>query len=408
MLLSALAASHVQADDEALYGQVDEILSKTPLIDGHNDLPFTLTRRVQGHLDKLPIHEDLSIIDDPTHTDIARLRAGRVGGQFWSVYIPIAAYPGADGDAARVLRQIDIVHRMIERYPEHFELALTAADVRRIHQEGRIASLMGIEGGHAIENSLAALRMMYRLGVRYMTLTHSKGLLWADSANDAQRVGGLSPFGKEVVREMNRLGMLIDLSHVSPDAMHDALDVSTAPVIFSHSSAYSVTNNPRNIPDDVLLRLKENNGVAMVTFFPSYVSNKVNEAWANLREEIRKETDDPAEQRIMFILRRGALPRPILTDVADHIDYIKDLIGVDHIGIGGDYDGMPPGPVGLDDVSDYPALFVELLKRGYSESDIAKIAGENVLRAMEAAERVATRQDKLAPNTLIDELDEAS
>ncbi len=401
------ATFYTNADEAELAERVRKVLSETPLIDGHNDLPFAYTWRVKGDLEALPIHEDLSGMDNPPHTDLARLREGQLGGQFWSVYIPISAYPGADGDTARVLRQIDIVYRMIERYPDDLALALTAADVRRIHKQGKIASMMGIEGGHAIENSLPALRMLFELGVRYMTLTHSKGLDWVDSATDAERVGGLSPFGVEVIREMNRLGMLIDLSHVSAATMHDVLDVTSAPVIFSHSSAYGMTSHPRNIPDSVLDRLKENNGVAMVTFFPSYVSDEVNAAWTALRDEINQETDDPAEQRRIFRQQRGALPRPLLSDVADHIDYIRDRIGIDYIGLGGDYDGMPPGPIGLDDVSDYPALFVELLRRGYSDEDIAKIAGNNVLRAMEAAEAVAREEQASRPpsNAFIDDLD---
>ena len=267
--------------------------------------------------------------------------------------------------------------------------------------------MMGIEGGHAIEDSLANLRMLYEAGARYMTLTHSKGLRWADSATDKERVGGLSPFGKEVVREMNRIGMMVDLSHVSVNAMNDALDISTAPVIFSHSSAFALTAHKRNIPDQVLLRLKANNGVAMVTFFPSYVSETVRLSWLDLREKINSESNDPKEQIKLFMAQRLSLPRPTLADVADHIDHIKNLIGIDYIGIGGDYDGMPPGPVGLEDVSTYPALFVELLRRGYSDSDVAKIAGKNVLRVMKDVEKVASKEQlsRLPSNVQIDELD---
>ena len=241
-----------------------------------------------------------------------------------------------------------------------------------------------------------------------MTLTHSKGLRWADSATDEERVGGLSPFGKEVVREMNRLGMLVDLSHVSVSAMNDALDVSTAPVIFSHSSAYALTAHKRNIPDEVLLRLQANNGVAMVTFFPSYVSETVRLSWIRLREMVNAQTDDPKEQTKLYRAQLLTLPRPTLADVADHIDHIRNLIGIDHIGLGGDYDGMPPGPIGLEDVSTYPALLTELLRRGYSDADIAKIAGGNILRVMQAVEIVARTEQarRLPSNAQIEELDD--
>jgi membrane dipeptidase len=340
--------------DKALNKRIASILKKTPLIDGHNDLPMQYTMRVQGNLDQMPFTSDLSAIKKPTQTDHPRMLKGMMGGQFWSVYIPIAAFPGASGDVARVLTQIDVVHRMITTYPDQLELALTADEVIDAHRRGKIASMMGIEGGHAIENSLANLRMLYKAGARYMTLTHSKGLRWADSATDAERVGGLSPFGKEVVHEMNRLGMLVDLSHVSVNAMNDALDVSSAPVIFSHSSAFALTAHERNIPDEVLLRLKVNNGVAMVTFYPSYVSETVRLAWINLRKKVNAQTEDPKEQAELYRAQLSTLPRPTLADVADHIDHIRSLIGIDYIGLGGDYDGMPPGPVGLEDVSTYP------------------------------------------------------
>ena len=270
--LSLVCMGHTFAADEyseeALHNRVAGILKKTPLIDGHNDLPMVYTMRVGGNLDQMPFTSDLLAIEKPTHTDHSRMVQGMMGGQFWSVYIPIRTYPGTNGDVARVLKQIDVVHRMIATYPDQLELALTADEIVDAHRRGKIASMMGIEGGHAIEDSLANLRMLYEAGARYMTLTHSKGLRWADSATDKERVGGLSPFGKEVVREMNRIGMMVDLSHVSVNAMNDALDISTAPVIFSHSSAFALTAHKRNIPDQVLLRLKANNGVAMVTFSP--------------------------------------------------------------------------------------------------------------------------------------------
>ena len=390
------------------HARVAKILSATPLIDGHNDIPWRYKIRVDGHLDKLDFASDLSKIDQPTHTDLKRLEQGMVGGQFWSVYVPIKSFPGEAGTAAQVLEQIDFVYRLANRYPEHLEIALTANDVRRIHANGKIASMMGIEGGHAIENSLGTLRMLYKSGARYMTLTHSKGLLWADSATDEARVDGLSAFGEQVVIEMNRLGMLVDLSHVSPAAMHDALDVTTAPVIFSHSSANAITAHKRNIPDNVLLRLKENNGVAMVTFFPSYLADRVRDAFAAKIEELKQTTDDPktiGKQYSEWL--KVYQPRPNIGDVADHLDHIRTLIGAQHIGIGGDYDGMPPGPDGLEDVSKYPDLFVELLRRGYSNDEVAGIAGENVLRVMAAAEKVATQLQATtaASDALLEELD---
>lgn len=396
--------------DEALNKRVASVLKKTPLVDGHNDLPMLYTMQVQGNLDQMPFTSDLSAIAEPTQTDHPRMLKGMMGGQFWSVYIPIAAYPGASGDVARVLKQMDLVHRMITTYPDQLELALTAKEVISAHRRGKIASMMGIEGGHAIENSLANLRMLYKVGARYMTLTHSKGLRWADSATDEERVGGLSPFGKEVVHEMNRLGMLVDLSHVSVNAMNDALDVSSAPVIFSHSSAFALTAHKRNIPDEVLLRLKVNNGVAMVTFYPSYVSETVRLAWINLRKKVNAQTEDPKEQAKLYRAQLSTLPRPTLADVADHIDHIRNLIGIDYIGLGGDYDGMPPGPVGLEDVSTYPALLKELLRRGYSDADIAKIAGRNILRVMQDVETVARKEQarRLPSNAQIDELDAAT
>ncbi|MDE0801643.1 MAG: dipeptidase [Rhodospirillaceae bacterium] len=408
LILLSIGNTFATDSDEVLRKRVSSVLKETPLIDGHNDLPMEYTNRVKGNLDQMPFTSDLSAIERPTHTDYPRMVKGMIGGQFWSVYIPITAYPGASGDVGRVLKQIDVVHRMITTYPDQLELALTANEIISAHHRGKIASLMGIEGGHSIENSLANLRMLYRTGARYMTLTHSKGLRWADSATDEERVGGLSPFGKEVVREMNRLGMLVDLSHVSVSAMNDALDVSTAPVIFSHSSAYALTAHKRNIPDEVLLRLQANNGVAMVTFFPSYVSETVRLSWIRLREMVNAQTEDPKEQTKLYRAQLLTLPRPTLADVADHIDHIRNLIGIDHIGLGGDYDGMPPGPIGLEDVSTYPALLTELLRRGYSDADIAKIAGGNILRVMQAVEIVARTEQarRLPSNAQIEELDD--
>jgi len=402
-------ADERELEERELEARVLAILAETPLIDGHNDLPYAYTVRTKGRLDAMPFTDDLTKLERPTHTDLDRLRAGRMGAQFWSVYIPIKAYPGAPGDTARVMLQIDLVHRLIQQHPDALELALTSSDIRRIHKSGKIASLMGMEGGHAIENSLASLRMLYRVGARYMTLTHSKGLRWADSATDEPRVDGLTEFGRQVVREMNRLGMLVDLSHVSVATMHDALDVTAAPVIFSHSSAFAKTAHIRNVPDDVLRRVKDNGGIVMVTFFHTYINEEVRIAWAEAMAAIQAMTEDPDARRALMNARRPSLPRPTLSDVADHIDHIRDVIGVEYIGLGGDYDGMPPGPIGLEDVSTYPALLAELLRRGYSDSDVARIAGENFLRVMADAEAVSAQLQKAGPpsDVLIEEVDVA-
>jgi membrane dipeptidase len=358
----------VTATDDPHLARAFRVLSTTPLVDGHNDLPWVIRTYDGGPMDVLAY--DLRS-RTPGHTDIPRLREGMAGGKFWSVWIPSqVAGPGA----SRVqLEQIDIVRRMIDAYPEAFELALTADDVDRIFRGGRIASMIGMEGGHAIENSLSALRTFYDLGARYMTLTHSSNIDWADSCCEAPEHDGLTRFGEEVVREMNRLGMLVDLSHVSPKTMHDALDVSEAPVIFSHSSAYGVTRHPRNVPDDVLRRMADNGGVVMVTYVTVFVSQALMD-WRAL---------PPAE-------RVGPEPVATLADVADHFDHVRRVAGIDHVGIGSDYDGATM-PEGLEDVSTFPALLAELSRRGWSESDLRKVAGENILRAWRDAERVAAR-----------------
>ena len=377
------------SDAETLEARVGKILKRTPLIDGHNDLPILYTMRAGGDLSKLPFRGNLEVIAKPTHTDLPRMRKGMVGAQFWSVFIPITKYAGEPGDTGKVLKQIDIVHRLVEENQSDLEIALTADDILRIHGEGKIASLIGVEGGHAIENSLATLRMLYNLGARYMTLTHSKGLSWADSATDVRQVGGLTEFGVAVVKEMNRLGMLVDLSHVSVSTMNQALDASSSPIIFSHSSAAAVTPHPRNVSDELLLRLKENKGIIMITFFPSYISQRVDRAWKDIQEKAKKKTGT-AEQRRQFFYEQVSskrVPKSSISDVADHIDHVRNLIGSDYIGLGSDYDGMPGAPIGLEDVSKFPALFVELLKRGYSETEIEKIAGQNLLRVMRENER---------------------
>lgn len=414
---SAIDPLSYKQDDAALRARVQHVLRETPLIDGHNDIPWQYRTRSLNQLDGLDLAADLTQLERPTHTDLPRLRQGMVGGQFWSVYIPIRRPGGSDGDARVVLEQIDLVHRMIARYPNDLELALTADDAERIHADGKIASLIGMEGGHSMENSMAVLRALYERGARYMTLTHSLGTFWADSATDEVRLNGLNEFGEEVVREMNRLGMIVDLSHVSFETMHDALRITEAPVIFSHSSAYAVCKHPRNVPDDVLLKLRENDGVVMVTFFPSYVSEELRQ-WIDaqraeemrLREEFPDPQDTPTIERRMEAWRvANPRPWPTLSQVADHIDHVRKVAGIDHIGIGSDYDGMPPGPVGLEDVSTYPDLFVELLKRGYSDEDIAKIAGRNVLRVMRDVEQVAERlQRERQPSEMLLELSERS
>jgi len=354
------------------------VLSTTPLIDGHNDLAW----EIRSSADRDVSAYDLRARTEG-HTDIPRLRAGRVGAQFWSVYVPFEA---VEEGAARVqLEEMDIARQVIGRYPDEFELALSPSDVNRIFGSGKIASMLGMEGGHAIENSLGALRAFFDLGARYMTLTHGSNIDWLDSATDEPEHDGLTAFGAEVVREMNRLGMLVDLSHVSPKGMADVLDVTEAPVIFSHSSARALTDAPRNVTDEILRRMPENGGVVMVTFVPSFVSEAV------------RTYDGPDD---------GA-PRATLADVADHIEHVRDVAGIDHVGIGSDFDGISSTPVGLEDVSTFPALFEELAARGWTETELKKLAGENLLRAWREAEDVARRlQRERGPSTAtIEELD---
>jgi membrane dipeptidase len=345
-----------------------QVLSTTPLVDGHNDLPWAIrTFRAAPR--------NVAAYDLRTrtrgHTDIERLRQGMVGVQFWSVYVPSSAV--AEGPARVQLEQIDIAKQLFARYPDVFEETLTADGAERAFRAGRIASVIGMEGGHVIENSLGALRSFYELGARYLTLTHSDNTDWADAATAAPRHGGLTEFGKEVVREMNRLGMMVDLSHVSPGTMHAALDVSVAPVIFSHSSARAVTDHPRNVPDDVLRRMRANGGIVMVTFVPAFV----NQAVADFSRQPPQVRDD------------SAMPRATVEDVIRHLEHVRDVAGIDHVGIGSDFDGISQVPVGLEDVSTFPALFAELSRRGWSEADLRKLAGENLFRVWREAERVA-------------------
>ncbi len=363
------------------------VLTAVPLMDGHNDLPWAM-RGVANGPGGIEAYGLLGRSDG--HTDIPRLRQGMVGAQFWSVYVPSRA---VETGAARMQReQIDIAKRLFAMYPEVFRETLTSAEVIPAFRDGRTASVMGMEGGHVIENSLDTLREFYDLGARYLTLTHSENTAWADAATGLPEHGGLTAFGREVVREMNRLGMLVDLSHVAASTMHDALDVSEAPVIFSHSSARGVTDVPRNVPDDVLRRMPENGGVVMATFVPAFINLEVAE-WGRI----------PANERSG---RPG--PRATIDDLVRHIEHIRDVAGVDHVGIGADYDGIAELPVGLPDVSSYPILFAELARRGWSDEDLSKLASGNVLRAWAAAEAVAARlQRERGPSTAtIEELDE--
>jgi membrane dipeptidase len=317
-----------------------------------------------------------------------------VGAQFWSVYVPASL--AGDGAVTAVLEQIDLARLMISRYPQALELALTAADVERIFAAGRLASLLGAEGGHAIAGSLGVLRMLYALGVRYLTLTHNANVGWADSATDEPAAGGLSDFGRDVVREMQRIGMLVDLSHVAVSTMHDALDVGQAPVIFSHSSARAVCDAPRNVPDDVLARLADNGGVCMVTFVPAFVSQSCADWMTGLKAEAARRGVDPRNLDQLFSLKpewelAHPVPRATLAQVADHVEHVRKVAGVEHVGLGGDFDGTPDVTIGLEDVSAYPALFAELLARGWTEADCAALAGGNLLRALREAESFAAR-----------------
>ncbi|EKX67716.1 membrane dipeptidase [Streptomyces ipomoeae] len=368
-----------------------ELLREFPVADGHNDLPWALREQVRYDLDARDIATDQSAY---LHTDLARLRAGGVGAQFWSVYVPSdsTARPGA---VSATLEQIDCVRQLIDRYPAELRAALTAADMEAARSEGRIASLMGAEGGHSIDNSLATLRALYALGVRYMTLTHNDNIAWADSATDDPAVGGLSAFGRAVVREMNREGMLVDLSHVAATTMRDALDTSVAPVIFSHSSSRAICDHPRNIPDDVLERLPANGGVAMVTFVPKFVLQAAVDWTAAADENMRvhgfHHLDTTPEAMAVHRAFEERHPRPVATvsTVADHLDHMREVAGIDHLGIGGDYDGTAFTPDGLNDVSGYPNLIAELLDRGWSRTDLAKLTWQNAVRVLGAAEDVA-------------------
>lgn len=370
-----------------------ELLAEHPVVDGHNDLPWALRETVRYDLDRRDIGSDQK---GHLHTDIPRLRAGGVGAQFWSVYVR-SDYAGDEAVSA-TLEQIDVVAQLIDRYPHDLVRALTADDMEAARAEGRIASLMGAEGGHSINNSLATLRALHQLGVRYMTLTHNDTIDWADSATDEPRHGGLSEFGREVVREMNRIGMLVDLSHVAATTMRDALAVTAAPVVFSHSSARAVCDHVRNIPDDVLALLPANGGIAMATFVPKFILPAAVEwtlaADENLRAHGYHHLDTTPGAMALHRAFEEARPRPVATaaTVADHLDHMREVAGVDHIGIGGDYDGTAFTPTGLDDVAGYPNLVAELLARRWSKADLAKLTWSNAVRTLRDAEAVAREQ----------------
>ncbi|WP_439471656.1 dipeptidase [Brevundimonas sp.] len=395
----AAFAGPALAQDAAREAQARRILESTPLIDGHNDLPWALR---EGHGND-PYAVDLTANLAATtklHTDIPRLRAGGVGGQFWSVYVPADLSPT---EAAReTWEQIDTVRRIVAAHPDVFELATTADDVVRIHRAGRIASLIGIEGGYSIDDSLGLLREFHEAGVRYMTLTHSKTTTWADSATDAPKWGGLSPFGEQVVKEMNRIGMMVDLSHVSEETMLDAMRVSEAPVIFSHSSAKAVTNSARNVPDNVLRLIAEDGGVVMVTFVPGFVS-AAQVAWNQqlaaeadrLGVDPRAETPDP---RLRAWAEANPRPRATIADVVAHIQHVRDVAGIDHVGLGGDFDGVGALPEGIDGVDAYPRILAALMANGWTEADIRKLAGENVLRVMRQVQAVADSKQAERPS----------
>jgi membrane dipeptidase len=363
------------------------VLAAFPIVDGHNDLAFALRERVDYDLDRF----DVTARQTLTHTDLVRLEEGGVGGQFWSVYVPSSGI----GDRAVIgtLEQIDFVHHLIERYPDRLSLALCAADVEKAQANGRIASLLGAEGGHSIGSSLGVLRILQRLGVRYLTLTHNVNVPWADAALDTQRLGGLSDFGRLVVREMNRLGMLVDLSHVAVGTMRDALETTSAPVIFSHSSARALCDHARNVPDEVLTALRTNGGVCMVTFVPPFISEDCR-AWdQDVVDDMRARGENPVDwtdYTAALAARAAKAPPPIATvaQVADHIDHVRDVAGVEHVGLGGDFDGCDPMPAGLEDVSCYPALIAELIDRSWSDHDISALTRRNILRVLADAETV--------------------
>jgi membrane dipeptidase len=407
LVVVGVSVAGIEAQGDLL-ARARALHKQVPLIDGHNDYPWALRGLDPGRdFGKADIARPVPTL----MTDIPRLRQGGMGGQFWSVYVP-STMQGKEAVRA-TLEQIDVVHRMTRRWPETFELALTAADVERAFKAGRIGSLIGMEGGHSIDNSLATLRMFHALGARYMTITHSANLPWADASTDSPAHQGLTKFGEEVIREMNRLGMLVDLSHVSADTMADALAVAEAPVIFSHSSARALCNVPRNVPDNILQQVARNGGVVMVTFVPGFISQEVADysTRQSAQRQIARAQFPANEAYYQAAMERwqaaNPAPRATLSQVADHVDHIRAMAGIDHIGLGADFDGITEVVRGLEDVSTYPALTAELLQRGYKDDDIKKILGLNVLRVMRQAEKVAaTLQKTRQPSTAtIEQLD---
>ena len=400
VLIQLVATGAAAQTQGQLAQRIDRLLARSRVIDGHNDLPWELRDKQAGRVAILD--GDTRRLPHPLQTDIARLHRGHVGAQFWSVWIP-ADTPGPRA-VEMTLEQIDVVHRFVAAYPGDFALATTAADVRRIEQTGRVASLIGVEGGHQIDADLAVLRQYKALGVAYMTLTHGKSLEWADSSTDSSRAGGLSPFGKRVVGEMNRIGMIVDVSHVADTTMRDALAVSKAPVIASHSSARAITDAPRNIPDDLLRAIAANGGVVMVNFYPAFVSAAWR-AWDTERTAFAKSTGVPADvygprSPAPLVAWDAAHPQPHVTakDVADHVDHIAAVAGHDHVGLGGDFDGINgTAPADMTGVDGYPVLLVELARRGWSDADLAKLTSGNVLRVMDRVAAVAREMAAVAP-----------
>lgn len=396
LVLTALPAiAYAQAPTAQERARVERILRRTPVIDGHNDVPWEIRDNHGNDLGAVDLNNDTRRLDPPMHTDIPRLRRGGVGGQFWSVYVP-ASNRGFD-NTRMVWEQIDLTRRMIATYPRAFGFADNSADIVRIQRSGRIASMFGIEGGEAINSNLALLREFRNAGVLYMTLTHSATNDWVDSATDAPRHGGLSEFGDEVVREMNRIGMLVDLSHVSAEAMRDALRISEAPVIFSHSSAFALSQHPRNVPDDVLREVRRNGGVVMVNFTSPFISEEFRQ-WAARRsgEEQRHKSLNPgdpvaAAAGLAEWVAANPPPRVTIANVADHVEHIGRVAGRAHVGLGADYDGVTYLPEGMSGVDSYPLLLVELMRRGWSDADLAGLTGGNLLRVLREAERIAAR-----------------
>lgn len=395
LFIPAVSISQGPVSDSS-HQQAKKLLRSTPLIDGHNDLPWVIREETGGDVSAFHLERR-----NEFDTDIPRLREGQVGAQFWSVWVPGETPPA---DVGRLqLEQIELAREIIDTYPDTFELALTADDIERVFKQGKIASLLGMEGGYALDNSLGAMRAFYRLGVRYITLTHNVTLDWADAALGDQRHGGLTEFGRAMVREMNRTGMMVDLAHTSPATMHQALDVARAPAIWSHAAARALVDHPRNVPDDVLKRLPGNGGIVMVTFIPSFLSQEIWEM-----EESLWATDANIETVrefrntwLAYDAEFGAL-RASVNDVADHIEHLRDVAGIDHVGIGSDYWGMPDMPLGLEDVSRFPQLFAVLIERGWSDKDLRKLAGENMLRVMREVESVARDlQKQSAPSSAI-------